>query len=376
MIKALHFIPGYKYGGIETTITNLCKYIDHAEISIDVLVESRKNEQYTNLLKAYNCSVHSIKKLSKLRPFTYYRQICALLQSVGPYDIVNSFDILRTPLFFLAAKKCGIKSRVFHVRTSKTSSKLFTKILYKLLTMLGIGLATSLAACSDIAGDYFFNKRKFTLLKNGIDVNKFIFDSDKREYMRKSLGIGKNTIVIGHVGRFCEAKNHPFIVDIYYTYQQINEDALLLLIGDGPLREGVSKQINDYRLNGKVILTGEVDNVYDYLNAMDILIFPSFYEGFPNIIMEAQTSGLPSFISDTITNSIKVTELVDFLPINMGTDVWVNAICSKHLPITRKNMYGEIVASGYDVTSNAVDISNYYASLLKEGNRRKDEKSY
>jgi glycosyltransferase involved in cell wall biosynthesis len=171
--------------------------------------------------------------------------------------------------------------------------------------------------------------------------------------------------VVGHTGRFSYPKNHGFILDIFREIKQAHPDSILLLIGDGENREDIEAQIKREKLEGAVVLEGMVENVFDYVQAMDVFLFPSRYEGLSVALIEAQAAGLRCFTSDgVVSKEHSITGLVEYIPLSKGSKYWAERVLQSKEGYGRKSMYDEVVDAGYDITQNAAWLENYYIDMF------------
>ena len=187
------------------------------------------------------------------------------------------------------------------------------------------------------------------MLRNGLDYSLYQFSEENRNALRKELGI-ENSFVVGHVGRFSQQKNHEFLVDIFKCISDKNPNAVLLLAGIGELENAIHKKVNHLGLKNKVIFLGRRDDVPRLLSAFDVLLFPSFHEGMPNVVIEAQASGLPCIIADTITSQADITGLVHYLPLSLSADTWADEVLLKS-DFPRENTKEKFYNAGYDQDS-------------------------
>lgn len=229
--------------------------------------------------------------------------------------------------------------------------------------------ADYLIACSKYAGEWLFGKNacksdKFLVLNNAIDSKEFLFNGDTRIKKRKELNIN-NRFVVGHVGRFDSPKNHDLLIDIFKVVHDKNNNSLLLLVGDGELRNQIEKKVDGLGLNDSVIFTGVRSDISDLMQVMDVLVFPSLYEGLPVTLIEAQASGLPCIISDNISEEVKITELVKFISIDNNVNIWANEIAKYFNNSTRRNTYQDIAKARYDIELVASEYQNFYISCSK-----------
>jgi len=227
--------------------------------------------------------------------------------------------------------------------------------------------ADYLLTCSEIAGDHVFgtNKERIPILKNAIEPKLYVFNEEIRKRKRTELGL-KNETVLGHVGRMDEQKNHAYLLDIFKAYLHLNPRSILLLIGDGELKEELKQKVVDEGLTEQVKFLGVRADVNEWLQAMDIFIFPSIFEGLPITLIEAQAAGLPIMASDTITKEAQITDLITFRSVTLEAVRWAKRI-DDHLVLFRENMTAEIIKAGYDVKDTARFLENYYLTIMKPG---------
>jgi glycosyltransferase involved in cell wall biosynthesis len=257
-----------------------------------------------------------------------------------------------------AAKKHGVPVRIGHAHNSSQprDAKYLLKLFYKRLIA---GQATQLFACSDEAGRWMFGNADFRVLNNAIDAGKYAFDAAIRSEVRHELGLPADALVVGHVGRFDPQKNHRFLVEIF---EKMSKDARLLLVGDGVLRPDVEQQAEALGIRDRILFTGVRTDVDRLLQAMDVFLMPSLFEGLPVSIVEAQAAGLPCLISDKVPIECKKTELVTQLPLAASSAEWAGAVLSA-AETSRRNTLEQIRGAGFDIRANAEWLQNYYLSF-------------
>ena len=185
-------------------------------------------------------------------------------------------------------------------------------------------------------------------LHNAVDLDVYNYDSQKRKKIREELNIKPEQLVVGHIGRFNYQKNHEFLLDIFSSIQSKRKDAVLLLVGDGEKKEEIISKIDRLGLTQNVILTGIRSDIPDLLSSMDVFVFPSFFEGMPNTIIEAQATGMPCILSDSITKEAEITNLLEYLSLSEDCNKWATiAIDSvlKDRPDTRE----DFIKQGYNI---------------------------
>lgn len=220
----------------------------------------------------------------------------------------------------LIASICGIKIRIVHCHNSKCEHPYLNKILKPVFKHL----YTKAVACSEIAGEWIFGKNNFAILHNAIDLNLFHFSEDKRHEIRNKLNISDDTLVVGHVGNFNEQKNQEFLIKIFYNLQ-IRYKTALILLGTGNLEEKIKEMVMSYTIEDKVFFIGMRTDVYNWMFAMDIFVFPSKWEGLGMVAIEAQACGLSVLASDQVPISVKIGD-VHFLSLDASIEEWSTAI--------------------------------------------------
>ena len=222
-------------------------------------------------------------------------------------------------------------------------------------------------ACSTESGRWLYGKiackkPNYRFVSNSIEVDQYAYSETVAAEYREKLGL-KEKFVLGHVGRFHEAKNHMFLLGVFAGVCKRRSDAMLLLVGDGDLREKIEEKIEKMGLENRVVMTGSRSDVPKLMQAMDVFVFPSLWEGLPVTVVEAQAAGLPCLISDRITNDVNLSELVKCLPIDNLT-LWIDAILS--MDAVRHDVREKIKSAGFDVRDNAGMLKNFYVNLANE----------
>ena len=299
-------------------------------------------------------------------PIKYIKDLARIIRE-GRYDIVHAHGNSCTlAIEMLAAKMENIKIRIAH--SHNTSSKY--KIAHMILRKTFDKNYTYGLACSREAGKWLFKEAPFTVLKNGIDSKKYIFNKRIREEYRKKLDL-ENCKVIGHVGSFNYQKNHTFLIEIFKELYEIDSTYRLICVGDGALRKEIEDNIKNYGLDGAVLFTGKTKDVPQLMQAMDLFVMPSRYEGLPLTLIEAQAAGLPCFVSDLITNEVNITNLVNFISLNNSAKEWAKII-HDHVMFDRDLLKNDVVSKisqeGYDIRENAKKLKEIYMDLISGEN--------
>ena len=223
-------------------------------------------------------------------------------------------------------------------------------------------------ACSTEAGKWLFRNNKFTVIKNGINLENYRFNYETRKKYRSMFKASDDTLILGHVGRFTYQKNHQYLIKVLKRYTEYNSNVILLLAGTGELEQEVRDLVNKLDLSQKVIFLGTREDINGLMQCMDVFLLPSYHEGLPVVGIEAQTAGLPCILSDNISKETKMTENVVFTPISdENVDAWCRNIdlFSKR-EIVRKDGYQSVKDNGYDIQDVIKQVENIYETLAND----------
>ncbi len=360
-IRVAHIVGKWLGGGVESVVMNYYRHIDRNKIQFDFICDSDSTDIPYDEIKALGGKVIVVPPYQHI--FKYLTELKKIFKK-NNYKIVhahlNTLSIF--PLY--AAKKALVPIRIAH-NHSTTSKKEWKKNLIKnLLKPFSKIYATDYFACTEYAGKWLFGKEDFYILNNAIDLEKFSFNNVIREKMRKELGVNKEAIVFGHVGRFVTSKNHKFIIKIFNSYHKKNNNSVLILVGQGPLMEEVKKEVKQLKLLSSVIFLGQRNDMDRLYQAFDLLLFPSLYEGLGMVLIEAQATGLPCITSNVVPTDAKVSNLIEFLPIaDSDEQIWVNSIKNKKIK-SRKSQTKIVSSYGYNIKNEAHKLEEYYINKV------------
>ena len=358
-IRILQIIRAMNVGGAETFIMNLYRNINRSQIQFDFLVS--RDGFFDQEIKKMGGKIFKIPYLTDVGQIEYTKNLKEFFKTHHNYKIIHSHIDQVSGLILKIANKCDIPIRISHSHNTKNTNGIFGKIYKKYLQNKINTNATDLLACEQEAANWLFkeNADKELIIKNGIEVEKFEFSIEKRKKIRQELQIDDSTVLIGHVGRFQKVKNHSFLLDIFKEYHNINRNSKLILVGDGPLKNDIEKKVKKLNLEKWVIFLGirtDVDYIY---SALDVLVFPSLFEGLSFALIESQTAGLPTYTSDTIDPNTKVTDKLELISLNKSAKEWAEKI--QVLPIKhRRDELKKIRANGYDIKESVAKIEKFY----------------
>ena len=356
-IRILHVVTYMGRGGLETMLMNYYRSIDRTKVQFDFLTHRDFEADYDAEILALGGKIYH---LPNLNPFSrgYLTALDRFFAEHPEYRIVHSHLDCMAGIPLKYAKKHGVPVRIAHAHNSNQPRDV--KYPLKLIYKRGIGKhATLLFACSAEAGRWMFGTDGFRVLNNAIDAGRYAYRSDVREAVRRELGLPEDALVVGHVGRFDPQKNHSFLVEIF---SKMPGDAQLLLVGDGVLRPDAGRQAEALGVRDRIIFAGVRPDVERLLQAMDVFLFPSLFEGLPVSIIEAQAAGLPCLISDKVPIECKKTDLVTQLPLDAGAAEWAEAVLAA-AKTPREDTLTQLRDAGFDIQANADWLADFYLNL-------------
>ena len=365
-IRVLHVVTTMNRGGLETMLMNYYRHIDRNVVQFDFLEHRNNESDYDQEILTLGGRIF---RLPKLNPFSilYHKKLSAFFRHHQEYKIVHVHQDCLSSIALKAAYQNHVPIRIAHSHSASQDQNI--KIVVKKALMKSIPrYATQLFACSKEAGDWMFSGFDYQIVKNAIDTKLFLFNKKKRALIRNNLGIPDSQLVIGHVGRFNYPKNHDFLIEVFYEIQKVNENSILLLVGAGELEHNIKEKVNKMGLSQKVMFLGKRSDVNDLMQAMDIFIFPSNYEGLPVTLVEAQAAGLPIIKSDHVSNQCKITPYIYTLSLNSSPHDWANKAIQIVNHSSRSNTLKYLIESHYDIYSNAIWLKDFYLSeVVKYG---------
>lgn len=343
-------------GWLTTVMMNYYRMMNKEEVKIDFASTNNPPQMLLDEIHASGSEYYQLPDRKNVLAYFF-----ALKQLCRGYDAIHVHANSATAVIELqAAMWAGIKIRIIHNHNSRCRHN----ILSRLFLLLYRCSFTQAIACSNEAGEWLYGREGFIILRNAINSKRFKFDEVKRLTMRSDFGINDDEIVIGHVGKFVEAKNHSFLIEVFAKYHALQPKSKLLLIGDGELRHLVEAAIDKNKVNDCVILAGLRSDIPELLQAMDIFLFPSIYEGMPLSMVEAQASGLPCIISDAVTKMVNIGEDVIQLPLSKGADYWAEYLGNIKYELSRQERcernFKLITKAGYNIETEAENLMKIY----------------
>ena len=365
MKRVLQIAASLGIGGAEKVERDIGLSLDPKEYEIHYIVFGNKIGAYELELLKHGCKVFHWPSPSESYP-NYLHSLRKLMKE-NHYDIVHAHTMFNIGWAMLAAKQCGVPVRISHAHSALFNGSNMKKTVYEAcMRQLILRNATHLVACGNAAGIRLYGKEAYEkqgiCILNGIDTDAFSFKTEARERIREKLRI-QNDFVIGHVGHLAEVKNQSFLIRLMPKILQKRPNARLLMLGEGEDRPKLESLIRELGLEERVIMTGNVSNVPDYLSAMDVFAFPSLYEGMPLSVIEVQANGLPCVISLGVPEDVYLTDLVHPLPLDQPDD-WINAICTSYRGGAER--YSNVLRQrGLDIENVLKRICQFAGSAVK-----------
>lgn len=349
--RLLCIVSSMNRGGAETFLMKVYRLIDKTKYQLDFCVT--EPGVYDEEIKKMGGKVFTVTAKSK-NPFKSFFEIKNIVKKNKYKSVLRTSQQSLATLDLIAAKFGGARKLIYRSSNAgltggKTS--IFINKLFSLLPKIvpNIKIAPSTEAAEFVFGTNAVKKGKVLLLPNGLNYDEFKFNDEIRNKIRSQLGI-QNQKVYGHVGRFNIQKNHMFLLELFKEIYDKDNNSILILIGEGELEKNIRNKVSELGIKSNVLILGARPNINEYLMAMDIFILPSFFEGMPNVVIEAQATGLPCVISDTITKEANITGLIEYLSLEKGIEYWADYIVNKKIE-KRKDYYKCFVEKKYCINN-------------------------
>jgi len=368
--RILQVIGSLNNGGSQAMILNLYRSIDRTKVQFDFIVDHPKEMYLADEVKSLGGRIYFLPTFTGFN----IKEVCAawetFFNSHPEYRIIHTHVRSYAAIYLGIAKKHGLVT-ISHSH-STSSGEGFKAAVKNVLQIRLRYVSDYMFSCSEQAGVWLYGKKaaaspRHFVLNNAIDTKKYIYSHDKAKAERSVLGIPEDSLVLGHVGRFIKVKNQSFVIEVFSKVHELYSDSYLLLVGDGEMLKEAKEKVKSLSLEKYVIFTGQSRKVPELMMATDVLVFPSLFEGLPVTLVEAQASGLPCVISDTVDAKSDMTGLITRLSLSEPCFSWANAVIEAKTD-HRRDTSKEISDGGYDITTTAKWLSDFY--LAKSGRKQ------
>lgn len=363
----LHVVGRLNIGGAESRIMDLYRNIDREKVQFHFMQHTAERCAFEDEVERLGGKVYHVPRFNVKNYFTYKKAWKDFFKAHPEIKVVQGHMTSTAAIYLPIAKKAGVEVTIAHARSAGVDPGIKGKITAFLRRNL-YEKCDYRFTCSELAGEAVFGDqnqipRKAIFIPNAIEVDKFKFDEETREQIRYELGI-KDKFVIGHVGRFSHMKNHKYMLQILKQCIKIEKEnrlpeTMLMFLGDGEMKEEIMEEAVAMGISSRVLFLGNKRDVYRYYQAMDYFLLPSLYEGLPGTAVEAQASGLPGIMSDTVTREAIVTDLLQVRSIKENPELWAEQIM-KAGKMDRNRYAQEVKNASFDVKEQAKRMQEFY----------------
>lgn len=362
-VRVLIVVGGLGHEGISNSVLNYLEHINPNKLDVHLGIAGIAEEDCIERIDKDKIQIHYLPGRNT-KPIKYMIELSKLVRQ-EKFDIVHVHGNSATlAVDLLAAKVGGCKNRIAHSHNTMCVHKKADKILRGLFKKV----CTECFACGELAGKWLFGEKRFQIIPNAVNTEKFNYSNSIREKSRVELGIG-NEILIGHIGCFNNVKNHEFLIQIFADLLKEKKEAKLLLVGEGEKEEQIKQLVKMQGIEDAVIFYGVTDRVPELLMAMDVFVLPSLYEGLPCVLVEAQASGLPCVVSDTVSKEAKLTDLVEFISLDEPVQKWGELILERAHEDRGKacfNAQEKLIVQHYEIKSCVRYLEKLYLEIAQK----------
>ena len=367
--RVLLFVDRMRHGGIQQFLVENVRNMDKSKVQVDVLtLDDGTTYPLEQAIQDAGATYYKLKGIWINKPWDYIKYAKAIDKFFienNDYKVVHMNASSKNFLLLKYAKKHNVPIRIAHSHNIDFQTKNpIKKLIGNLLKVPMKKYATDYFACSYLAGEWLFGKEnvengKVKVIHNAVDYDRFKYDEKVREEIRKEFKINKKEILFGNVGRFTNQKNHTFLIDVFNEIHKKNKDTKLIMVGIGEKEEEIREKVKNLNLEDSTIFAGFRKDVNKIMQAMDVFLLPSLYEGLPVVGVEAQAAGLPSFTSkDVVTSEVKITDAFEFISLEKTAEEWADIILNSNL--SRRNTKEDLKKAGYFIEDSAKELVNFY----------------
>lgn len=363
-IRILNLFTILNRGGAETMVMNYYRHIDRTKVQFDFMVHRQERGAYEDEIEAMGGKIYRMIPIFPQNIFKYKKMLRDFFRKHKEYEIIHSHMSELGYYAFVEAEKQGIPIRICHAHSAPRLSDFDLKMIvrenfkYRMRPYM-----THMFTCAVDSGLWLYgrkNIKKFIMMNNAVDAKQLSYNDKVSTEIKKILNIERK-FVIGHIGRFERAKNHNFLIDIFYNIYKLNPESALILVGEGSLEDKIKNKVGKLGIDNAVKFLGVRADIEKIIQAFDVFLFPSLYEGLGIALIEAQAAGLHCITSDRVVpQETKITELLEYVSLKSDAEFWANKTLQYNDGYERKDTYDEVVKSGYDINHNVKWLENFY----------------
>ncbi|WP_186424205.1 glycosyltransferase [Lacrimispora celerecrescens] len=364
MSRILHFVstPAI-WSGVMSVIMNYYRHMDRTLVQFDFLCFLHCENSYEDEITSYGGHVYYVKKpgssMASVREMEKFFK-----EHEGRYQWFHNHEVYLSFYLWRLVGRYDYGHFAIHSHATRYSDKWLNARRNQLLCYPILFMKCNRIACSRAAGSFLFGEKmvqqnKVYILYNAIDCKKYRYNREKREKLRYLLGV-QDKLVIGHVGRFEKQKNHEFLIESFSILKKQCPESVLILIGSGSLKMVMEQKVKDAGLEDTVFFLGQQNNNQDWYQAMDLFWLPSVYEGLPMAAVEAQASGLPCFLADSITQEVELLDTTKRLSLKKGPEYWAAEACKLYNTLKRDDAWRMVENAGFGIESSSIALQRYY----------------
>lgn len=369
-IKVIEFVDTWENGGIHTYILNLVKELDKEKYHVHILTFQKKTELFDPELRQIGCKLICLSQ--EIINNSFFRTL-KTMDALADYLKITPCDVIHLHVnngvalcYARIAKKMGIRRVIAHCHNSRSSGK------HRFVKWVGHSIGRFLyrkdidvkIACSDMAAKWLYCKRDLSQVIQCnciVNLEHFAYSDTSRRIMRQKYGLGTDRVYL-FVGRLHEQKNPLFLIEIFNELLKKDRKIWLVIIGDGPLEQQVHRRAKDLEIYGRILFVRQTRAVNNYMSMADVFILPSRFEGNPIVITEAQSAGLPCYLSGTITKKAKILKTTEYIEATASAKAWAGRIAQVQLSSAeeRRKAVEVVRRNGFNLKEQICEIENLY----------------
>ncbi len=364
-IKVLMGVIGSGNGGMSTYAVKLFTRLPESLYDVTFL-STVEHPFFEHEIRAHYGKIKVIPSRSR-HPLAHKRALREIMAETK-YDVCHIHLSSASNIEPLkAAVNAEIPVVLAHIHSSEVEGNFLAKLMHKRNVKKLAAMPVARLACSDAAGKFAYGSASYTVVPNGVDLERFYWDEGRRMRFRSYHHIPQDAFVLGHVGRFVPVKNQAFLLELFAEVRKQKEGAKLLLCGDGPLLDEMKQKAESMGIAEDVVFTGNIVNPQDAYCAMDVMVLPSLFEGFPLTVVEGYASGLPCLVSDTVTKEVGLAPLVGFFSLQDDRAALAGKVVGLVQP-ERRSYASELRAAGFDAATQVKRMEKrYHGEIEGEG---------